>query len=271
MIRLIATDLDGTLLDVGSDVTARTCKAVCAAMDAGVGFSLSSGRMPESMIPFAQRLNVNAPMILFNGALIYDHRDGRTLYENAIPADTAKGVARMLEDMGIYLQAYPGKGYYCSRRCEHTDQYEASIRVKATELGVPVSQWMHGTMIKMLAIAAPERLDAVKPELERAFPSGVTFMKSRPHYMEIVAEGVDKGRALAALGEQMGVSTEEIMAFGDGQNDASMLSCAGTGVAMENGVAECKAVAKLIAPRNTEDGVAQVIERYLAEGRFGRS
>ena len=261
MIRLIATDLDGTLLDAASDVTARTCAAVRAAMEAGVMVSLSSGRMPESMIPFAERLGVNAPMILFNGAMIYAHRDGRTLFENAIPADVARDVARMLEEMGIYVQVYPGKGYYCCRRCEYTDQYEASIRVTATELGTPVSGWMQGTMIKMLAIAPPDKLDAAKPELERAFPAGVHFMKSRPHYMEIVAEGIDK----------LGVAREEIMAFGDGQNDATMIASAGTGVAMENAVAECRSAAQLIAPRNTEDGVAQIIERYLAEGRMGRS
>ena len=97
MIRLIATDLDDTLLDARSDVTERTCRALERAMDAGVMISLSSGRMTEAMVPFAERLGVNAPMILYNGALIYDHRDGRTLYANSIPAETALNVARMVE------------------------------------------------------------------------------------------------------------------------------------------------------------------------------
>ena len=92
MIRLIATDLDDTLLDAHSDVTARTVSAVRRAMDAGALFSLSSGRMPEAMLPLAEKLNVNAPMILYNGALIYDHRTGRTLFSNAIPAETALAV-----------------------------------------------------------------------------------------------------------------------------------------------------------------------------------
>ena len=94
MIRLIATDLDDTLLDAHSDVTARTVSAVRRAMDAGALFSLSSGRMPEAMLPLAEKLNVNAPMILYNGALIYDHRTGRTLFSNAIPAETALAVVR---------------------------------------------------------------------------------------------------------------------------------------------------------------------------------
>lgn len=270
MIRLIATDMDDTLLDAGSNLTERTLNALRGAMDAGVMISLSSGRMPESMLPFAEKIGVNAPMILFNGALIYDHRTDETLFSNPIPADIALGVAKMIEDMGIYLQIYPGKGYYCNRRCEHTDRYEASIRVPCTELGVPVSRWMTGGMVKMLAIATPEVIDDAQKKLREAFPTGVNFMKSKAHYLEIVAEGIDKGRAIHVLAEKLGLSTDEIMAFGDGQNDATMIAAAGTGVAMENAVPECKAAAKRIAPRSTEDGVAQVIEEYLHEGKFAK-
>ena len=125
-------------------------------------------------------------------------------------------------------------------------------------------------MIKMLAIATPEIITDIQQKLRRAFPTGVNFMKSKAHYLEIVAEGVDKGKALRALAGRLGLSDDEVMAFGDGQNDASMLAAAGWGVAMENAVAECKAVAKTIAPRNTEDGVAQVIEQLLNEGKFAK-
>ena len=268
MIKLIATDMDDTLLDASSSLTPRTLSALQQAMSAGVMLSLSSGRMPESMLPFAERIGVNAPRILFNGALIYDHRTDQILYSNAIDAETALAVAKMIEAEGVYLQIYPGKGYYCHRRCEHTERYEASIRVPCTELGMPVSEWMTGSMVKMLAIATPEIIDALQAKLRTAFPRGVNFMKSKAHYLEIVAEGVDKGSAIRVLAEKLGLSTDEVLAFGDGQNDAAMLEAAGFGVAMENAVAECKAAAKLIAPRNTEDGVAQVIGQFLAEGKF---
>ena len=268
MIRLIAADMDDTLLDASSRLTERTAAALRSAMDAGVMISLSSGRMTESMAPFAEEVGLNAPMILYNGGMIYDHRTDETLYANAIDARTALNVARTIEDMGIYLQIYPGKGYYCNRRCEYTDRYAASVRVPCTELGVPLSQWMTGGMVKMLAIAEPEVIDEAQKTLRAAFPVGVNFMKSKPHYLEIVAGGVDKGCALKRLGELLGVEREEVMAFGDGQNDVSMIAAAGWGVAMENAVDECKAVARLIAPRNTEDGVAQVIESFLNEGKM---
>lgn len=268
MIRLIATDMDDTLLDASSSLTERTRNALKKAMDAGVMISLSSGRMTESMLLFAEDIGVNAPMIVYNGGLIYDHRTDETLFSNPIPAQIALEVAKMIEAEGVYLQVYPGKGYYCNRRCEHTVKYESSIRVPCTELGVPVSEWMHSDMIKMLAIATPEIIDRLQKKLREAFPSGVNFMKSKAHYLEIVGEGIDKGHAIRILAEKLGLSTDEIMAFGDGQNDATMIAAAGCGVAMENAVAECKAAAKMIAPRSDEDGVAQVIERFLAEGKF---
>lgn len=272
MIRLIATDLDDTLLNEHSDVTERTMTALKRVMDAGVMVSLSSGRMTEAMLPFAEKLGVNAPMILFNGALIYDHRDGRTLYANPIPAETARAVAKMVEEMGVYLQVYPvSGGYFCREKTEFNRKYEQSIRVIATAVGVPLSEWMQGDMVKMLAIAPPEVITEAQAKLKAAFQTGVNFMKSKAHYLEIVSEGIDKGRSLKALGEILGLRRDEIMAFGDGQNDATMIAYAGCGVAMENAVDECKAAAKLIAPRNTEDGVAQIIERFLEEGKFGRS
>lgn len=271
MIRLIATDMDDTLLDAGSRVTERTARALRMAMDAGVLISLSSGRMTESMLTFAQSLQVNAPMILFNGAMIFDHRTERTLFANAIPAALAKQVAQAVDDRGIYLQAYPGKGYFCNRRTDHTDRYEKSIRVPVTELGVPISQWLETDMVKLLAISTPEVIARVQDDLQRQFPTGVRFMKSKPCYLEIVAQGIDKGGSLARLAGFLGIDREEVMAFGDGQNDASMVAYAGCGVAMDNAVAECKAGAKIIAPKNTEDGVAQIIEQFLKDGKLGRS
>ena len=270
MIRLIATDLDDTLLNADSEITPRTEKTLRRAMEAGVMLSLSSGRMTESMMIFARRLNVNAPMILFNGALIYDHRTGETLFRNAIEADTARRVAEKIESMGIYLQIYPGEGYFCRERCDYTKSYEASIRVPCTAVHRPLSEWMQGSMIKMLAIAQPREIDAAQAVLRGAFPQGVNFMKSKPGYLEIVAEGIDKGRALGILARKLGLAADEVMAFGDGQNDASMLAAAGTGVAVDNAAAECKSQADLLAPSNLDDGVAQVIERFMEESRFVR-
>ena len=113
MIRLIATDLDDTLLNADSALTPRSRAALQAAMAAGCGVAIVSGRMLEATLPFAEQLGVNAPMVLYNGAMLYDHRSEETLFARRIPFETALGMVRLIERMGLYVQLYPGMGYFC--------------------------------------------------------------------------------------------------------------------------------------------------------------
>ena len=158
MIRLIATDLDDTLLDAGSDITPRTLAALKAAMAAGCGVTLSSGRMLEAMLGFAEGIGVNAPMLLYNGAMIYDHRTDETVYAPRIPYETSMGIVRLMERMGFYIQLYPGKGYFCPEILSQTRAYADNIRVEPTEVHMPMSKWLEqnpSDMQKMLVIDTP--------------------------------------------------------------------------------------------------------------------
>ena len=272
MIRLIATDLDDTLLNERSDINPRVMDALRAAMAAGCGISLSSGRMLEAMLPLAKRIGVNAPMLLFNGALAYDHNRDETLFAKRLPYETALGIVELCERLGFYVQAYPGKGYFCREITPHTRGYAASIRVEATPVHRPLSAWMRDNpsdMQKLLVIDSPAGADRAQAALREAFPTGASFLKSKPQYIEIAPEGVDKGRSLLRLAACLELSRDEVMAFGDGQNDAPMIAAAGTGVCMANGCPESRAAADIIAPSNLEDGVAQIIEDYLARGMIG--
>ena len=273
MIRLIATDLDDTLLNAKSDINPRVMDALHAAMAAGCGICLASGRMLEAMRPLAERIGVNAPMLLFNGAMAWDHRRDETIFADRLPFETALGIAELAERLGYYIQAYPGKGYFCREVTAYTKAYAASIRVPATPVHMPVARWMRENpfdMQKLLLIDTPTGADRAQAALREAFPTGASFLKSKPHYVEIAPEGVDKGRALLRLAEHLGLRRSEVAAFGDGQNDVSMIEAAGTGVAMKNGCPEALRAADAIAPTNLEDGVAQVIEDWLATGMIGR-
>lgn len=272
MIRLIASDLDDTLLNANSDLNGRVVKALHAAMDAGCGIVLCSGRMLEAMLPLAKRIGVNAPLLLYNGALAYDINTDETLFADQIPYETALAVVEKCEAMNVYIQAYPGKGYYCPTVLECTKKYAWSIKVEPTPVNMPISEWMRQHpcgMQKLLTIDTPEGADRIKAALEAAFPTGASFAKSRPQYVEVAPEGVNKGASLLRLAKLLGIARDEVMAFGDGQNDVSMIEAAGTGVCMANGCPEAKAAADIIAPSNIEDGVAQVIEEYLRNGWIG--
>ena len=272
MIRLIATDLDDTLLNAESALTARSKAALQTAMAAGCGVAIVSGRMLEATLPFAREIGVNAPMVLYNGAMLYDHRSGQTPFARRIPFETALSMTRLIEGMGLYVQLYPGMGYYCDEIRPQTEAYARQIRVDAIPVHMPVSRWLEAhpcDLQKLLIIDTPEGATAAQAALSEAFPAGVCCLKSKPHYLEIAAEGVNKGHTLSVLAARLGVGADEVMAFGDGENDVPMLTFAGAGHAMANGCAAARACTPRIAPRNTEDGVAQIIERYLEQGLIG--
>ena len=272
MIKLIATDLDDTLLNPRGDLNPRVLRTLKAAMALGCGVVLASGRMLEAMERLAAQIGVNAPMLLYNGAMAYDRDEDKMLFADKIPYETAQAIADMCQSEGWYLQAYPGRGYYCPEILECTRRYAASIRVEPIEAGMPIAQWMRlhpSGMQKLLLIDTPEGADRAKERLMDAFPDGASFFKSRAQYVEIAPRGVDKGRSLARLYGMLGLKREEVMAFGDGQNDVTMLQAAGIGVCMENGCPQARAAAGRIAPPNTEDGVAAVIEEMIELGQIG--
>ena len=272
MIRLIATDLDDTLLDAASSLTPRTRRALDAARALGCGITICSGRMLEATMPIARDIGTNAPVLLFNGAMIYDPDADKTLYAPRIPYETALGIVRLAEQLGYYIQLYPGKGYFCTEIMDHTRAYARQISVAATPVHMPMAPWLEenpADMQKLLLIDTPEGADRAQAALSAAFPRGACFLKSKPHYLEIAPEGVNKGASLAFLAEHLGLTPDEVMAFGDGQNDVPMLEYAGAGYAMANACPQALACTPLVAPPNTEDGVAQVIEAYIREGRIG--
>ena len=272
MIELIVSDLDDTLLDPSGDLPPRTRKALRAAMDAGAYVTFASGRMLESTAPFAETLGVNAPLIVYNGALVYDLSAGRAVSRASIPAETARGICRMAEKRGLYAQAYPGDGYYCREKCEYTYKYEKSIRIPArlTPNGQPLSEWIDSDQLKLLLIGAPGEESAHLEALRGAFPGGVGFFTSRPGYIEVVPDRASKAEALKALAALLGVSKKGIAAFGDGENDIAMLEYAQEGYAVANAPEAVRGRAAGVVPSNVEEGVAQAIETWLAEGRIGR-
>ena len=151
MIRLIATDMDATLLNGNSELTPRTVRAVRQTMEAGARFVIASGRMYETARPFAEQLETNAPMIAFNGAMACDWRTGAPLFTTDIPVEIARGVCAMAEERGVFIQYFPERGlYYQKRIAAVCDEYEGRVRYHGTETVLPLSQWITRPPLKLL-------------------------------------------------------------------------------------------------------------------------
>ena len=268
MIKLIATDLDGTLLSTGSEIPKENIDALRRAMDAGLLVVLSSGRMVEATVPIAKKIGVNAPLVVFNGSMVYDMKNDRILRGKVIPRKIAVALLARLEELGGYTHAFPGRGFYFDTRCAWTDYYENKIGVHGTEIRMPLSKWLEQDVYKLLTLGEPEQLDSLITILQPEFPE-VSFVKSGKTHLEIVPMGVDKAAGMRGISKVTGIPPEEMLAFGDEMNDLPMLKYCGVSYVMENAPEHMRREAEHIAPRNTDHGVARIVNQYLDEGRMG--
>ena len=270
MIRMIVTDLDGTLLAGGNNIPEKNILALRRAMDAGVQVVLCSGRMIEATAPIAERVEANAPIVLFNGAMVYDGKTDRILAGQTIPAETARRALREIEAMGVYVQAFPGRGYFYEKATDWTAYYSAKINVYGEETGEKLSSWLQSDIYKLICLDSAANLQRLVDALAPKFPE-LSFVKSAETHLEIVAAGVDKATGMRALSEITGISAEEMIAFGDEANDLPMLKYAGTAYVMENAPDNVRREIRLMAPKNTQAGLAKIVNLYLDEGKMGRS
>ena len=269
-IRLIALDMDGTLLDPQSRLTERTIKALRAAGEKGAGIVLASGRMPCALRGFVSTLNITAPLIAYNGALIADSRTEEPMASFPVEAALAREIAAACEELNLHIQAYRGDAFCCERDNVFARDYQAFLDgpVRMEAVGRKLSEWLDFDTPKLLAIDMVERISELLPILRECFAGRVKVATSQPRFIEFVSPKAGKAVALERLSELTGIAREDIAAFGDGLNDLDMIEWAGRGYAMANAPEAVRAKADAIAPSNAEDGVAQVVEQLIERGEI---
>ena len=269
--RLIALDMDGTVLDSRHALTPRTIGALIDAGHAGARVVLASGRMPCALGPFIEKLHITAPLICYNGALVARDAKGEALGAFPIEAALAREACAACEAMGLHVQAYHEDAFYCARDNAFGRDYKAFLNcpVKMNVTGEDMSAWLTFDTPKLLAIDTPDRIQAALPVLRERFAGRLKIATSQPRFIEFVSPRAGKAAALEKLCALEGVRREEVIAFGDGLNDLDMLKWAGTACAMKNAVAEVKAAADSVAPSNDQDGVAQIVQGLITAGMIG--
>jgi len=268
MVRLIALDLDNTLLTPEGTVSPRTIVALREAMARGVCVVLASGRMVEAMRTIADSIPVNAPLIAFNGAIAWDLNENRAATRFPLAMEDARDICRMAEEKGLHIQAYPDGGYFYENTNEFSRYYEKMIRYPGTATGTKMSEFITTDVNKLLIIAPEEDCRRELPAFQKTFEGKASFFQSRNIYIECVHPEVDKGSALEALAKHLNIPQSQIIAFGDEENDIPMLRYAHIGYAMENAKPAVREQADRIAPHFAKDGVAQVIEQLISEGEM---
>ena len=266
--KLVAIDLDDTLLDHSRVISPRARAAIRAAVASGVTVTLATGRMYRSALPYARQLELDVPLVTYNGALIRCSGSDETLLHRPLAADTAAELLALFRERGWYVQVYLDDTLYVRERDANARYYEEIAGVEAVVVGDLL--WsLPGVPTKLLAMAEPGRIGEINAAVVAAFGDRVYTAASKANYLEITDPGVNKGAALDFLAKRMGITRDAVMAIGDSINDLDMIEYAGLGVAMGNASPRVKAAARAVTAANDADGVAEAIEKYVlqASGR----
>ena len=261
---LVITDMDGTLLRDDKTVSERTKQAIRRFEAAGGRFSFATGRGVQSAQRYVRELEIRTPLVLLNGSLLYDPVTERDLMVLPLEPDMVSAVWPLLEEAGLDILVHS------TRRAvvrEMTPVIEEHLQLDGitAEVEPDLSPATCGTIMKILTIGEPERLDRAEAAIVAAgLP--VKLVRSYPTYLEVLPLTGGKGEALKALLAHLGIPRERCLAVGDYLNDLDLLAAAGLGVMMANAHPGLRAVARRVTLSNMDDGVAAVLEA-LVEGR----
>ncbi|BAX94990.1 haloacid dehalogenase [Mycobacterium shigaense] len=264
---LVACDVDGTLFDEDETITPRTRAAVRAAVEAGAQFVVATGRPPRWIRPVVEELGFTPIAVCANGAVIYDPATDRVVSARTLPVDTLGELAE------IASRVIPGAGLAVERIGERahdtaTPQFVSSPGYEHAWLNpdnteVSIADLLSAPAIKLLIRKAGARSADMAAELAKhvGMEGDITYSTNNG-LVEVVPLGISKATGVEEVAKPLGISSGEVVAFGDMPNDMPMLLWAGLGVAMGNAHPDVLAAADEVTAPNSDDGVARVLERW---------
>ncbi|MDF2649122.1 MAG: hydrolase [Paenibacillus sp.] len=259
--KLVAADLDDTLLRDDLTISQETIDAMHQAVAKGVTVTIATGRSFPSAAKIANQIGLNVPIITYQGALIKNLLDEEVLYERTVPVESARLLLDFCEKRNLHLQLYHGDQLYAG---EDNEKIKAYVRLSKTPYIIgDLRQWIDIPQPKMLIVDTPEVCDQLREELLPLLGDKLHITKSKPHYLEFMHKEGTKGHAITFLAEHIGCSLDDVIALGDAWNDREMLEVAGLGVAMDNALPQLKELANYVTKSNNDDGVRHVIEKFI--------
>ena len=267
-IKALAFDLDGTILGPGAVLSSRTIKTVNKCIQRGLKIILNTGRAIEGAERFRASLGVEGPMIYFNGAVVAEMPGRKILKRTLLDTEAAKFCARLSRETGAYFQVFLSD----ERMTLVTEQdgpdremyhNHTGILAEIRDLKETLRAYENEGCVKLMFIAEPEKMALIRPRLEEQLGKTVYITKTQFNFLELMNIGVSKGRGLKFVMERLSLKREEVMAFGDDENDIPMFPESGFSVAPLNAKDSVKAQADLVVGSNTDEGVIAFVEEFL--------
>ncbi|PMJ92409.1 Cof-type HAD-IIB family hydrolase [Vibrio sp. 10N.261.55.A7] len=266
MYKLIALDMDGTLLNSDKQISEPTKKSIALARDKGVKVVLASGRPIDGMVDKLQELNISGDeefVLYYNGSMVQELGNEEIIHRNIINARSAKEVAKLTKEFGLDVHAFSEEHGLITPKTSQYTQLEATINgLTITEMDFDLLEDDH-PIIKAMIVGEPDKLSSAIQALAPEYHERYTIVQSAPFFLEFLSLKSNKGIGVEAIAKHLDILPSEVICVGDAENDNHMIKYAGLGVAMGNAMEETKALADYIAPSNDEHGVAAVIDKFI--------
>lgn len=269
--KLIAIDMDGTLLDKEEKVPEENREAIIRATEMGIKVVISTGRIFTSAVYYAKLVGVTTPIIACNGAYISEYDRENVLLQHPIRQEDMEKLIEVFEKNNLYYHFYDNKNFYTTDLDYNSLKYyewnknqtkENKININLVENSIEFIKKNNIEVYKIVIMDDDiERINNIRKEL--SVYKNIEIVSSWQGSLDIMYKGVSKGKALKELCNIYGINKEEVIAIGDNENDLSMLEFAGTSVAMGNGIDLVKEYADFVTETNDNNGVAKAIEKYI--------
>lgn len=263
--RAIALDLDGTLTNHEKVVTPKTREALLKAAANGAVIILASGRPTYGIEPVAECLELNKQggyILSYNGGNIVNAKTGEKLFSQFLPDEVIPELYAYAEENGHALLGYAGNEIITEMPDDQYVKEESRINKMNIRKVENLFEAMEPHPTKLLMTGDPTLMLKAEKELVEKLGDRMDIFRSAPFFLELVPKGIDKAKSLTRLLTKINLTPADLIAFGDGYNDLSMLKLAGMGVAMENAAPEVRAEADYVTLSNEEDGVAAALTHF---------
>lgn len=264
--KLIAMDLDGTLLNDKKVITEKTKTALMAVQKKGIRLALASARPSPGLFRERDALHMqdfNGILMSYNGGRIVDAVTGKVLFETSMDLQQTKQVLRKLESLPVTPILDDGAQFYVTDKNGYKVDYECiNNNMICSEVG-NLADFLSFAPIKILMSVQPEELPAVQKQIAAFLPESLTVVQTAAFYLEIIPRVINKGQGIRDICDVLGLDPAQVISFGDAENDIPMLRAAGMGVAMGNAQGAVKAAADMVTLSNNDDGIAAALEKLM--------
>lgn len=269
--KLIALDLDGTLKSTNKQIMPKTKAKLLELAKQGVIIVLASGRPTAGLDNEANELELNKTggyLLSFNGAKVVDYQTKEIIYQKAYNARTAHGVYDRAKEYNLAVMTYTDKIILTE---DVNDEYvivESEINQMPIKRVDSFKEAVDFSVNKVLLTGQPGYIGKIVEEFKEPYGDSLSIYRSAPFFIEVMAQGIDKATSLQMLINRIGIKQKEVISFGDGYNDLSMIEFAGMGVAMANAVNEVKQRADYITLSNDDEGIYECLKILSEEGEI---